>query len=135
MQFKVPQNIDMPDRILGPLTMLQFIYAVIGGGLAYVAFMSLPSPLNYLVAILVALTTLALIFLKINERPFSLFLVSLLRFMSSPRERIWHKGSPGNLQIEIYKSKKEDRPEFQSKHLTHEQIRRIARQVDSGKTR
>jgi len=32
MQFKVPQKIDIEDKILGPLSMVQFVYAVLGAG-------------------------------------------------------------------------------------------------------
>lgn len=132
MRFKVPQNIDMPDRILGPLTMLQFIYAVIGGGGAYVCYMSLPSPLNILLAVIVALFTVAMIFLKINERPFSHFLLSLLRFMSTPKQRVWHKGSSNDINVEIYHTQKKNTgPVVTEKHLSHEDIARLAKRVDT----
>lgn len=132
MRFKVPQNIDMPDRILGPLTMLQFVYAVIGGGGAYVCYMSLPSPLNILLAIIVALFTVAMIFLKINERPFSHFLLSLMRFMSTPKQRVWHKGNATDINVEIYHTQKKNTgPVVAEKHLTHEDIARLSKGFDS----
>jgi hypothetical protein len=108
MRYKVPQNIDMPDRILGPLTMLQFVYAVVGGGAAYVAFMALPYPLSYVTAILIGLLTLAIVFLKVNERPFTHFLLSLLQFITIPKQRTWHKGDSSNMEVEIYKAPKKD---------------------------
>lgn len=132
MRFKVPQNIDMPDRILGPLTMLQFIYAVIGGGGAYVCYMSLPSPLGVVVAFLVATFTLAMIFLKINERPFSHFLLSLIQFMSTPKQRVWQKGSSSDIRVEIYHApKKNTGPVVAEKHLSHEQLAQYAKQIDT----
>ena len=36
MRYKVPQNIDMEDRIVGPLTMVQFVIVMIGGMIVYV---------------------------------------------------------------------------------------------------
>lgn len=132
MRFKVPQNIDMQDRILGPLTMLQFIYAVIGGGATYVCYMSLPSPLSILLALIVALFTLAMIFLKINERPFSHFLLSLIKFMSTPKQRIWHKGQTSDINVEIYHTQKKNQgPVVAEKHLTREQIAQYAKGVDT----
>lgn len=133
MRFKVPQNIDMPDRILGPLTMLQFIYAVIGGGLAYVCFMSLPSPVGIFLAVIVAILTLAIIFLKVNERPFLVFLLSLIKFISSPKQRVWEKGQNSDIKVEIYKSNKTDTgPHVQQKNISHEDIERAAKRMDSG---
>lgn len=136
MRFKVPQNIDMPDRILGPLTMLQFIYAVIGGGAAYVCYMSLPSPIGLFLAIIIALFTLSMIFLKVNERPFLVFLFSLIKFISSPKQRVWEKGQNSDIRVEIYKSNKADSgPHIQRKNISHEDISRIAHRVDTGASR
>lgn len=136
MRFKVPQNIDMPDRILGPLTMLQFIYAVIGGGAAYVCYVSLPSPIGLLLAVIVALFTVAMIFVKVNERPFSNFLLSALKFFTTPRQRIWHKGggAPANLNVEIYKTQKQAGPVVPTKHISKEDIAKIARRIDTDKS-
>ena len=67
MRYKVPQNIDMQDRILGPLTMVQFIYAVVGGGFCYAIYMSpIPKPYSFILIVPVALLVLALDFLKIK---------------------------------------------------------------------
>ena len=133
MRFKVPQNIDMPDRILGPLTMLQFIYAIIGGGGAYVCYMSLPSFIGIFLAIIIVLFTLAMIFLKINERPFLIFLLSLLRFMSTPKQRLWEKGQNSDIKVEIYKSQKTDTgPHIQQKNISREDIASAARRMDTG---
>ena len=132
MRYKVPQNIDMPDRILGPLTMLQFVYAVVGGGLAYVSFVSLPAPLSTILAIMIALLTLAIIFLKINERPFIHFVVSFIQYLTTPRSRVWHKGSESDLSVEIYHSKKkENELSATQKHVQGSQIADFAKRLDS----
>jgi len=134
LHFKVPQNIDMPDRILGPLTMLQFVYAVIGGGGVYVCYMSLPSPFGIILAAIIGLFTLSMIFLKINERPFSVFLFSLFRFMSTPKQRVWQKGQSSDINVEIYKSEKTNTgPQVQPKNISREDIARVAHNIDSGK--
>ena len=132
MRYKVPQNIDMPDRILGPLTMLQFVYAVVGGGLAYVSFVSLPSPLSTMLAVIVALLTAAIIFLKINERPFTHFLMSFFQFLSSPKSRVWRKGEDSDLSVEIYHSKKKgDQNQVGQKNIRSDQIEQLAKKLDA----
>lgn len=132
MRYKVPQNIDMQDRILGPLTMLQFVYAVVGGGLAYVCYMSIPNMFGLFLAIMVALFTLALIFLKINERPFLHFLASLFVFMGKPRMRVWQREESG-FDVEVYKNpEKESATHVESKHITREQMERMAKSLDSS---
>ena len=132
MRFKVPQNIDIEDRILGPLTMVQFIYAVIGGGACYTIFMSIPAPFSYFLMVPVALFVIGLIFVKINERPFLAFLVAMIEFLSTPKQRVWKHVDMPDLGIQVYQVKKDNGPVVQSKHLSREQISAIAKRLDNN---
>lgn len=38
MQYKIPQNVQVEDKIVGPLTLRQLIYAGIGGGISYALY-------------------------------------------------------------------------------------------------
>lgn len=131
MRYKVPQNIDIQDKILGPLTMVQFIYAIVGGGICYTIFMSVPRPFSLILDIPIALFVIALIFLKINERPFLDFLVSILEFNSTPKKRLWHHENMPDLRVEIYQQKKNTGPVVQNKEITREQISQLAKRLDN----
>jgi len=101
MQYKVPQNIDLEDKIVGPFTMKQFVYVIVTGGVIYawwsylsknyidfmIAFLSLALPLGAL--------GFCLALVKVNERPFEFFLLNLLRFVFSPKRRVWQEGYKG----------------------------------------
>lgn len=91
MQYKVPQNIDLEDKIIGPLTMLQFIYLMAGGMIVYTAFELFQTGLFFLIALPVSLLSLGLAFLKIQDQPFSKFLVALIFYLVRPKARIWDK--------------------------------------------
>jgi len=96
-QYKVPQNIDLEDKIVGPFTMKQFIYLMVGGGLIYGLYqMWLPyeNGLYYTIAaaLPIGLAAFLLTFIKINDRPFEYFLVSLWAYLFKPRRRIWQQG-------------------------------------------
>lgn len=132
MRYKVPQNIDMQDRILGPLTMIQFIYAVVGGGFCYGIYMTIPSPFSFILLIPAAFLTVALVFIKVNERPFLDFLLSMMQFLTVPRERVWHHENLSDMTVEIYKTKTSSQPVIQSKSLTHNQISELARKLDKS---
>ena len=134
MRFKVPQNIDIEDRILGPLTMVQFIYAVIGGGICYVIYSVIPAPFSYILISPIALFVVCLIFVKINERPFLLFLISILEYNATPKQRIWHHGNEPDIGVEIYQSKVQTGPTIQPKNISREQIINIAKKLDSGES-
>ena len=130
-RYKVPQNIDMQDRILGPLTMVQFIYAVVGGGFCYAIYMSpIPKPYSFIIIVPVILLVIALDFLKVNERPFLDFLLSIIEFSSSPRQRLWHHEDISDLKVEIYQPVQQTGPKVEPKTYTKEDINALANKLD-----
>ncbi len=58
LQYKVPQNVDVEDKIIGPLTAKQFIQSLIGFSIVYILYFTLASisfTLFFVVALAVAL--------------------------------------------------------------------------------
>jgi len=96
MQFKVPQNIDLEDKIIGSLTLVQFIYLMAGGMVFYVTLKIGKTPLMLFVGLPVALFALMLAFLKIQDQPFLSFVSSFILYIARPKKRIWAK----ELQLE-----------------------------------
>lgn len=96
MQFKVPQNIDMEDKLVGPLTLLQFLYVLGGGILIYVLFNTIfkYQLLFFVLAIPIALIALGLAFLKIQDQPLSHFINVGIQYLSKPKIRFWQKDKP-----------------------------------------
>lgn len=95
MQFKVPQNIDMEDKIVGPLTLIQFIYVLTGGLTDYILFQSIGQYiwLFLLIALPIAVVALAMAFLKIQDQPLSHFILAGLEYLRQPKVRFWKRGS------------------------------------------
>ncbi len=94
MRYRVPQNIDMEDKIIGPLTMAQFVFVLLGGMLIYIDFVALFTSLPivfWVTAIPIFLLTLAFGFGKVQDQPFPKFLVSVLLYLTRPKSRIWQK--------------------------------------------
>lgn len=91
MQFRVPQNIDLEDKIVGPLTLVQFSELVVSGMVFYLALRSGSTLFFVAVGIPVLLLGLALAFVKIQDQPFSTFLLALGQFMLRPKLRVWRK--------------------------------------------
>ena len=96
MQFKVPQFIDMEDKVFGPLTFKQFVYIAGGAGLAYLAWHFLPTIFGIVVAPAIALFAGALAFMKYNDKPFINVVESFISFYSRSRLYLWHKDSNRN---------------------------------------
>lgn len=126
----------MQDRILGPLTMVQFLYAVVGGGICYSIYMSaIPKPFSFFLIIPIAIFVAALIFLKVNERPFLDFVLSVIEFLSAPRERVWHHENLPDLKVEIYQAKKStNNTAIESKQFSRKELYEYANKMDSGQS-
>ncbi|OGC83048.1 MAG: hypothetical protein A2788_01425 [Candidatus Abawacabacteria bacterium RIFCSPHIGHO2_01_FULL_46_8] len=89
MQFKVPQDVQRADKILGPLTVRGFLTALGGGALAYIAYLTLNASTWPFVAIIIISLTAALIFLRIHDMSFTQYLFSLLIYVFRPQRRLW----------------------------------------------
>jgi len=95
MQFQVPQFIEVEDTIVGPLTLRQFIYVVIAGGISTFLYFSVQAWLWIALSIVLFGLALSLAFIKINGRPFSGVIVSALRFYWQPQTYTWQPESEG----------------------------------------
>ena len=91
VQFKVPQNIDMEDKIVGPLTLVQFMELMVTCLVFYATFRSGSLVLTLAVGAPVLLVGLMLAFVKIQDQPFSHFALALLQYTLRPRYRVWKK--------------------------------------------
>lgn len=89
MQYAVPQFIEVEDKVIGPLTTKQFLYLVVGGVFLLIAWALADVGLFILLAIITAAIVIPFAFVKINGRPFEIYLVSAFKFFTSPKARFW----------------------------------------------
>lgn len=131
MPFKVPQNIDIEDKVIGPLTLKQFIYVAVGAGIIFIIRMSIPEFLSFLflpIAVIVGAFFLALAFFKPGDRDFEIYLLSIATTLMRPKKRIWKKEP-------IKEKPKEEAPKEEEpvkKNYSTLDLERLAFIVDSG---
>ena len=89
MQFKVPQFIDIEDKIFGPFTFRQFIFLIGGGGMAYVVYKIIPLWIGIFIILPIAALTICLDFVKINNKPFLYYLEAAFNYLVSSKLYIW----------------------------------------------
>jgi hypothetical protein len=94
MVFKVPQFIEVEDKIVGPLTFKQAIYLVGGGAACFLLWTFLPKVIAIFIMLPVAALALALSFYKVNNRPFVILMESFLKFHTGTKLYLWHKAAP-----------------------------------------
>lgn len=93
MQFQVPQFLDIEDKIIGPLSLRQFIYLLIGGGILFFLYNLLKLPVFILVAIPIALFTFLLAFYKTGNQSFGQFVLSVIGYITKPSIYTWKKSA------------------------------------------
>ncbi len=89
MQFKVPQFIDIEDKLFGPFSFRQFAYMAGGAGLVFVLYKLLPLWISIFLIIPVAILSVLLVFYKINEKPFAFYLQAGVNYLISSKLYIW----------------------------------------------
>jgi PrgI family protein len=122
MQYKVPQDVQREDTIIGPITLKQLGILGGGGAVAYVIYVSLVKVYFWQVwlppVIIVMGITLAFAFLKIHNLPFHKFLMNFIEYQILPRQRIWIQGTatPFISTFDLHKeTKKKEKPKIVEK--------------------
>lgn len=90
MQFQVPQFIDTEDKILGPLSIKQFLYLGIVAGFCFVLFFLIGSLFVWiLISIVIMGSATSLIVVRVNGRPLSKVFLSALKYYWQPQTYVW----------------------------------------------
>ncbi len=91
MQFKVPQFLDIEDKIFGPFTFRQFVYLAGGAGICYVLFKVLGFLIGIIPILLIAGFALALAFYRPNGKPFIDMLEAGFKYMIQDKLYVWER--------------------------------------------
>ena len=90
-KFIVPQFIDNEDKILGPVTVRQFVLSLVGAGTIFVEYKLFTTPYFILMGIITAGIVGTFGFMKVNGQPFHIFFLNFVQTMSRPAIRVWDK--------------------------------------------
>jgi hypothetical protein len=91
MQFKVPQFLDIEDKIFGPFTFKEFIYLAGGAGLCFVLYRAMGLLFGFIPILLVAALSLSLTFYRPNGKPFINMIESAVKFWTQSKLFIWKR--------------------------------------------
>lgn len=99
--YKVPQDVEAEDRLLGPFTFRQFVYlliAAIAGALAAALFQIFPLLALLPTPVIFFFLVLALPLKK--DQPMETYLAAIISFYMKPNKRFWRPGQ-GETTIQI----------------------------------
>ena len=96
MQFKVPQFLDVEDKLFGPFTFSQFVYLAGGAVLCFVLFKLLGFLIGAVPILIIAGISLALTFYRPNNKPLVFMLEAGFKYVLESKLYIWErkKGKP-----------------------------------------
>ena len=99
--YKVPQDVEAEDRLLGPFTFRQFVYLLItaiAGALAAALFQIFPLLAILPLPVIIFFLILALPLKK--DQPMETYLAAIVSFYMKPNKRFWRPGQ-GETTIQI----------------------------------
>jgi len=119
-QFTVPQFIDVEDKVIGPLSVRQFIIMLADFGLVFAAYKFFDFSLFLFSSIIIVVVGFIFAFIKINGAPFHYFLLNLLQTLKRKNLRVWNKVADfSEDSAPVFKAKEEiRRPSVSSSHLS-----------------
>lgn len=142
MVVKIPYNVEKEDKLIGPLTLKQFLYIVAGGALSFGFFQLYRlGALNFfgfvILTFLVLGFALTLAFFSVNGMPFLTFLANLVIYIFTPKVRIWQreiisKLPPLKVKDTNIKSAKEEAKEVKKTKSLRSQLEILTAILDSG---
>ena len=108
--YKVIQDIEAEDHILGPLTLRQFIYALVTIFFGYLSFVVIDKHVFFMLLFFVPPGVLFgfLAFPFGRDQPNEVWALARLRFILKPRRRLWNQSGAKEL-VSVTAPKREGR--------------------------
>jgi hypothetical protein len=132
--YKVPQDVEADDKLIGPFSFRQFIYliAVVLAGVAawglaqiFIGLVIIPLP------IIIFFGALALPLRK--DQPMEVYMAAMVSFYLKPRKRLWDpEGIETLIEITAPKTYEENRTKNLSQGEAQQRLSYLANIVDSG---
>lgn len=135
-QFVVPQFIDVEDKIIGPLTVRQFIIIMVVGFIIFLEFRLATFGFFIFESVFTAALGGLFAFGKFNGMPFHFFLVNFVQTLRRPKVRVWQRTIATSDLAEAIHPPAElvaAEPSMSAKPLLQEsRLQQLTLQVDTG---
>lgn len=133
MQYKIPQNVQIEDKIVGPLTLKQLGILGFGGAITYAIYTVLAK--NYFIEIWLpaimptTILTLCFTFVNINTVPFYRWIFLVVEYFKNPRKRSFHMGAADKYEATVFAKGQEKEENEKDKEQTpeerHDKLKKI----------
>jgi len=138
-QYQVPQFIEAEDRIIGPLTLKQFLYLAFAGAFLFVFWFLFAFYIWIIIALPIAALAATFAFLKINDRPFVYFFLAFMKYFTRPKLYIFsgatEKVKPETAVPSEPSSVPQSGASAGEKNITPSKLKELAIKLDAGNGR
>lgn len=107
MQFQVPQFIETEDKVVGPLSLRQFMYVGVSIGISSLLLFVAELWLWAILSVPIVGAGIGLAFMKVNGRPVAIYIKSLLQSIWAPSVYVFR---PESQNKEVPLPKKAPKP-------------------------
>jgi hypothetical protein len=132
-QYKVPQDVEADDKLIGPFSFRQFVYLIIvamAGAMAWGLFQLFPLLVIIPLPIIVFFGALALPLRK--DQPMEIYLAAMVSFYLKPQKRLWDPdGVESLIEITVPKVVEKRRTKDLSQSDAQQRFGYLAEIVDS----
>lgn len=129
--FSVPQFIDIEPRVIGPITVRQFIMLLVAAGFIFLTYKLFVLKFFIPIALIIAIIAALFAFYKPNGRAFHLFLISVFEGLTKPAVRTWQPIASASLTVKMTGEESAE-PEPPLKRISGSKIDELALIVDTG---
>lgn len=131
----MPQFLDVEDKVIGPITVRQFIEMLIGGLIIFIFYKIFDLSLFIVSGLIVLSLTIVIAFATINGQPFHYFLLNFISTLKNPKLKVWKKKiSRDEIKASLKKPKEHRIPvvKMARQPLSNSKISELALIIDTG---
>lgn len=136
MQYQVPQFIDIEDRIIGPLTLRQFLYLAFAAAFLFVFWFLFKFYVWIIIALPITVLAFAFAFIKINDRPFVYFFMAAVSYFMKPKLYLFRTVLQTPKPENKIKEKTTETENLKTEEkVTRSKLKELALSLDTGASR
>lgn len=131
--YKVPQDVEAEDKLIGPFSFRQFIYLIIVAISCFVAFILFQAfPVLVVIPLPVILLFGALALPLRKDQPMETYLLAIIRFYLKPKRRMWDpEGAASHIEITMPASQERSLIKDFDQDTAQQRLDYLARVMDS----
>ncbi len=135
-KITVPQFLEVESKVIGPITIRQFIELIIAGLIIFIFYKLFDFSLFAVSGLAVLGITLVVAFVKINGQSFHYFILNFLATLKSPKLKVWRR-SLSRKEVFQKREKEQDQERNRSQNrtaprVTSSRLSELSLIVDTG---